>query len=119
MKLAQAIAREAIANQTRARLSISFDAALIAAHEVLKLGPGRAAAFAEAYGRAMEGLAALYIDDCNENRDKQLDYAKGKRDALILSIVGEANFVPFDKCYGEAVIDELRRIRVVEEKGEN
>lgn len=116
VRMAQAMARETIANQTRARLSIAFDAALIAAHEALQLGPGRAAAFAQAYGDAMEQLAGLYIDDCEQNKDKQLDYAKGTRDRIIREIVGEANFVPFDKCYGEAVMDELRRIRIIQGK---
>ena len=114
LKLAQAIARETIANQTRARLSIAFDAALIAAHEVFQLGPGRAAAFAEAYGKAMDDLATLFITDCDENNDKQLVYAKAKRDELIRSIVGEKNFQPFDRCYGNAVMDELKKIRVME-----
>ena len=103
-----------MANQTRARLAIAFDAALIAAHEVLQLGPGRAAAFAQAYGDAMEQLATLYIDDCDKNKDKHLDYAKGTRDRIIKAIVGEDNFVPFDESYGAAVMDELRRIRIVE-----
>lgn len=116
VRMAQAMARETIANQTRARLSIAFDAALIAAHEVLQLGPGRAAAFAQAYGDAMEELAGLYIDDCEQNKDKRLDYAKGTRDRIIREIVGEANFVPFDKSYGEAVMDELRRIRIIQGK---
>lgn len=116
VRMAQAMARETIANQTRARLSIAFDAALIAAHEVLQLGPGRAAAFAQAYGDAMEELASLYIDDCEQNKDKRLDYAKGTRDRIIREIVGEANFVPFDQSYGEAVMDELKRIRITQGK---
>lgn len=115
-RIAQEMARRLVAEQTRARLSISFDAALIAAHEVLQLGPGRAAAFAQAYSDAMEQLATLYIDDCDKNKDKGLDYAKGTRDKLIRSIVGDSNFVPFDKCYGAAVMDELRRIRIIEGK---
>lgn len=118
-RIAQEMARRLVAEQTKARLSISFDAALIAAHEVLQLGPGRAAAFAQAYGDAMEQLATLYIDDCDKNKDKGLDYAKGTRDRIIKSIVGEDNFVPFDKSYGYAVMDELRRIRVLEGRTES
>lgn len=118
-RIAQEMARRLVAEQTKARLSISFDAALIAAHEVLQLGPGRAAAFAQAYGDAMEQLATLYLDDCEQNKDKGLDYAKGTRDKLIRSIVGEDNFVPFDKSYGYAVMDELRRIRVIEGRAES
>lgn len=113
-RIAQEMCRRLVAEQTRARLSIAFDAALIAAHEVLQLGPGRAAAFAQAYGEAMESLADLFLRDCEENHDKRLDYAKAKREELIRSIVGDANFQPFDRCYGAAVMDELRRIRVIE-----
>lgn len=118
-RLAEEIARRIVANQTRARLAIAMDAALIAAHEVLQLGPGRAAAFSDAYGRAMEQLATLYIDDCDKNKDKGLDYAKGTRDRIIKAIVGEDNFVPFDKSYGTAVMDELRRIRIIEGRTDN
>lgn len=118
-RIAQEMARRLVAEQTKARLSISFDAALIAAHEVLQLGPGRAAAFAQAYGDAMEQLATLYIYDCDKNKDKGLDYAKGTRDRIIKAIVGEDNFVPFDKSYGYAVMDELKRIRVIEGRAES
>lgn len=110
--LAEQIARKLVAEQTQARIMLGFDAALIAAHEALGMGPGRAAAFSQAYHEAMEELAGLYVDDCDENGDKHIDYAKGKRDALIRKIVGDENFVPFDRAYGAAYMDELRRIRV-------
>lgn len=110
--LAEQIARKLVAEQTQARIMLGFDAALIAAHEALGMGPGRAAAFSQAYHEAMEELAGLYVDDCDENGDRHLDYAKGTRDALIRRIVGDENFVPFDRAYGEAYMDELRRIRV-------
>ena len=113
LRMAQEMCRKLVAEQTRARLSISFDAALIAAHEVLQLGPGRAQAFANAYSDARNELADLFISDCDENHDKQIVYAKAKRDELIRSIVGEANFVPFDVSYGNAVMDELKRVRVI------
>lgn len=116
LRMAQEMCRKLVAEQTRARLSISFDAALIAAHEVLQLGPGRAQAFANAYSDAINELAELFISDCDENHDKQIVYAKAKRDELIRSIVGEANFVPFDVSYGNAVMDELKRVRVMDEK---
>jgi hypothetical protein len=116
-KLAYAIARKIIAEQTRVRVALSFDAALIAAHEVFGMGPGRAAAFANAYGEAMELLAGLIVSDRDENGDRQIEYAKGKRDELIRKIVGEQNFVPFDRAYGYAWMDELRRIRLMQEEG--
>ena len=114
--LAERIARELVAEQTRARVMLGFDAALIAAHEVFGMGPGRAAAFATAYHEAMEELAGLYVDDCDQNGDKRIEYAKSKRDEAIRKIVGEENFVEFDRAYGEAYMDELKRIRIMERK---
>ena len=67
--MANAAAKKIVAEQTRVRLVIGFDAALIAAHEVLKLGPGRAAAFANAYHDALDDLASLYLED---SKDKQM-----------------------------------------------
>ena len=113
VRMAQEMAKQIVAEQTKARLAIGFDAALIAAHEVLKLGPGRAAAFANAYHEAIDDLAELYLED---SKDKQMEYGKGKRDAVIRKIVGEGNFVPYDKFYGETYLDELRRIRTLEEQ---
>lgn len=113
VRMAQKRAKEIVAEQTKARLAIGFDAALIAAHEVLKLGPGRAAAFANAYHEALDDLADLYLQDSG---DKQMEYGKGKRDEVIRKIVGEANFVPYDKFYGDTYLDELRRIRTLEEQ---
>lgn len=111
VRMAQKRAKEIVAEQTKARLAIGFDAALIAAHEVLKLGPGRAAAFANAYHEALDDLADLYLQDSG---DKQMEYGKGKRDEVIRKIVGEANFVPYDQFYGETYLDELRRLRSLE-----
>lgn len=107
--------RMLVTEQTRARIALGFDAAIIAAHEAFGMGPGRAAAFANAYNDAMQQLADLYVSDFDQSRDKQIDYAKGKRDEIIRKIVGEQNFVPFDKTYGLAQFDELRRIRVMQE----
>ncbi len=118
MILANRMANEIVANQTFVRLQVGFDAATIAAHEVFQMGPGRAAAFREAYNAAADKLATLIIDDAKKNHDKKIDYAKGKRDELIKKIVGEENFVPFDIAYGSAYIDELMRIRVSHELSE-
>lgn len=115
MILADRIARNIVAEQTKARLSMSYDAAIMAAHEALGMGPGRAAVFREAYNDAMEELAELFVDDCDKHCDKKLVYAKAKRDEAILKIVGEENFVPFDYSYGMAYMDELKRIRLLRE----
>ena len=117
--IAERIASHIIAEQTRARIMMGFDAAIIAAHEALQLGPGRAALFATAYNTAMDELATMFIADCDENGDKTLEYAKTKRDDLIRSIVGEENFVPFERAYGSAYMDELRRVRIMQEESRN
>lgn len=114
MMLANRMARAIVAEQTRARGMLHFDASILAAHEVFGLGPGRAGKYQDAYNRALETLAELYVGDLEDNGDKQLDYAKGKRDQLILAIVGPELFQPFDLAYGEAYFDELHRIRVMQ-----
>lgn len=111
--MANAAAKKIVAEQTRVRLVIGFDAALIAAHEVLKLGPGRAAAFANAYHEALDDLATLYLED---SKDKQMEYGKGKRDQVIRKILGDANFIPYEKMYGDTYVDEFDRIRVLMEE---
>jgi hypothetical protein len=116
MKIANMMAKKIIADQTRARLAMGFDAAILAAHEVFGMGPGRSAAFADAYNKAMEQLADMFIADCDENHDEQLAYAKAQRDEAIRRIVGDGNFVPFDLYYGQAYMDELKRIRIMEGK---
>ena len=114
--LAERIAKSLVAEQTKARLSLGMDAAIIAAHKALGMGPGRAEAFRAAYCAAMDELAGMFIDDAEENGDKQLEFAKTKRDEVIRKIVGEENFVPFDRSYGWAYMDELMRIRTREDR---
>lgn len=116
MVLAQRMARKLVAEQTMARLVIGFDAAIMASHEVFQMGPGRSPAFREAYNKATETLAHLFLDDYEDNKDSQIDYAKGTRDEIIKKIVGEENFIPFDRAYGEAWIDELKRIRIAKQQ---
>lgn len=114
--LAERISKKLVAEQTTARLALAFDAAILAAHEVFGMGPGRAAAFREAYMDAMEELAGMFIDDADKktgNGDRDLAFAKSKRDEAIRKIVGDELFVPFDRDYGSAYIDELRRIRIM------
>lgn len=115
--LADLIAKRIVAEQTRARMQMAADAAVIAAHEAFGMGPGRAQKFQAAYNEALEWLADLFINDADKqgNGDRDLYYAKGKRDELIRSIIGDEIFVPFDKGYGEAYMDELKRIRAKKE----
>lgn len=117
--MAQRIAKEIVAEQTLARLSLGLDAAIIAAHEALGMGPGRAESFRRAYVTAIDELAGMFVDDAGarpSEGDREIVYAKAKRDEIIRKIVGEENFVPFDLSYGAAYMDELKRIRIM--KGE-
>ena len=116
--LAERIAKKLVAEQTMARLSLGLDAAIIAAHEALGMGPGRAENFRRAYVTAMDELAGMFVDDAGEKPsegDREIVYAKAKRDEIIRKIVGEENFVPFDVSYGAAYMDELKRIRIMKE----
>ena len=112
--MAQEMCRKLVAEQTKTRLALGCDAAVIAANRVFHMGPGRAAAFAQAYSEAMDELAGMFLDDARENGDAGIDYAKGKRDEIIRKIVGEENFVPFDRFYAAVYVDELRRVRSLE-----
>ena len=115
VRMAQETAKQIVAEQTHVRLTIGFDAALIAAHEVLQLGPGRAAAFANAYHEALDDLADLYLQD---KKDAEMAYGKGKRDEVIRKIVGDGNFVPYEKFYGDVYLDELKRVRTILKESE-
>ena len=115
--MAQARTKQLVAEQTKARLCLGMDAAILAAHEVFGLGPGRAAAFRDAYVSSMEELAGLFIEDADENGDAKLEYAKAKRDEALRRIVGDELFVPFEQAYGQAYMDELKRVRILQEDG--
>jgi hypothetical protein len=45
-----------------------------------------------------------------------MEYGKGKRDQVIRKILGDANFVPYEKMYGDTYVDEFNRIRVLMEE---
>ena len=79
-------------------LQMGQDAAMMAAHDVLSLGPGRAVQFCVAYREAMNEMARLVVDD--QQDDKEFWYAKAKIDERIKAIVGEDHFAPWDERYG-------------------
>ena len=80
-------------------LQMSQDAAMIAAHDVLQLGPGRAEAFCVAYREAINDMARRVVDD--QLDDPEFVYAKAKIDEMIKSIVGPEKFAPWEVRYGE------------------
>lgn len=63
--IAERIASHIIAEQTRARIMMGFDAAIIAAHEALQLGPGRAALFATAYNDELRRVRIMQEESRN------------------------------------------------------
>ena len=80
-------------------LQMCQDAAMIAAHDVLQLGPGRAEAFCVAYREAINSMARRVVDD--QMDDPEFVYAKAKIDEQIRAIVGEDKFSPWEVRYGE------------------
>jgi hypothetical protein len=98
---AKAVEREVnrrIQDYVRNRMQLAEDAAFIAAHKVLRLGPGRAREFGETFVKVCNQLATLVVDD--SKGDGELVYAKSVIDRTLREIVGDDNFVPFDERYG-------------------
>ena len=79
-------------------MQMGQDAAMIAAHEVLQLGPGRSEAFRTAYIEAMNGMARMVCED--QQDDSEFVYAKAKIDEQIRAIVGDDLFKPWEERYG-------------------
>ena len=122
MVLADRIARTLVAEQTKARLSLGMDAAIIAAHRALGMGPGRAERFRQEYVAAMEELATMFVDDAGKKPgegDSKLVYSKATRDEIIRRILGDQCVVPVDLSYGAAYMDELKRIRIMKGGGDS
>ena len=80
-------------------LQMGQDAAMIAAHDVLQLGPGRAEDFCVAYREAINDIARRVVDD--QMDDPEFVYAKAKIDEQIRAIVGPEKFSPWEVRYGE------------------
>ena len=79
-------------------MQMGQDAAMIAAHEVLQLGPGRSETFCTAYIEAMNGMARMVCED--QQDDGEFVYAKAKIDEQIRAIVGDDLFKPWEERYG-------------------
>lgn len=70
-----------------------LDAAMLAANEVLHMGSGRAAAFADAFSAALMEIAEMTVGDTPD-----MEYTKDKLDARLRQIVGDG-FQPWDERY--------------------
>lgn len=109
MVMAQQMCDALLREQTFIRTQMMKDVAMIAANDVLGLGPGRAVAFSEAYDKTANEIAELFITDGED--DEKLWYAKQKLDERLKAIVGEENFVPYDDRYGKKVKFGKDRVR--------
>lgn len=83
----------------RMLLQMGQDAAMIAAHDVLQLGPGRAEQYCAAYIETVNEMARMVCED--QENDDEFVYAKAKIDEQIRAIVGEDKFSPWEVRYGE------------------
>lgn len=78
-------------------MQMGEDAGMMAAHEVLGMGPGRAPEYAASYREHLNEMARIVCED--QKDDEQFWYAKHWRDERIKRIVGEENFAPWEECY--------------------
>lgn len=92
-KLQQGMKRQVAARQHIA-IQMSKDAAMLAAHEVLKMGPGRACTFSAAFDQALREIAKLTVEDAPD-----MAYIKTKLDDRLKEICGDS-FVPWEERYG-------------------
>ena len=79
-------------------LQIAQDAAMIAANEVLQMGPGRAKEFAMAFTEAVNDIGTMMFED--QMDDPEFVYTKARVDRRLKEICGE-NFVPWEERYGQ------------------
>lgn len=74
------------------------DAAMIAAHDVLGMGAGRAVKFGVVYRETLNEMARATMEDAKE--DNEVWYSIAKLDERLKAIVGEENFAPWEERYG-------------------
>ena len=80
-------------------LNLGLDAAMITAHEVLGMGPGRAEAFRVKYIETINLMSKMMVEDSVDDAD--LTYSRELIDRRIKSIVGEENFREWDDRYNQ------------------
>ena len=82
----------------RMTIQIAQDAAMIAANEVLQMGPGRAPDFAAVMRDTVNEIADVMLAD--QKDDEKFAYTRGVVDRRLKRICGE-NFVPWEERYGQ------------------
>lgn len=79
-------------------LQLAQDAAMIAANEVLQMGPGRAPEFASKMREVVNEIADVMLTD--QKDDEKFVYTRGVVDRRLKKICGE-HFVPWEERYGQ------------------
>ena len=79
-------------------LQIAQDAAMIAANEVLQMGPKRAPDFAAVMRDTVNEIADVMLAD--QKDDEKFAYTRGVVDRRLKKICGE-HFVPWEERYGQ------------------
>ena len=82
----------------RMTLQLAQDAAMIAANEVLQMGPGRAPDFANKMREVVNEIADVMLAD--QKDDEKFAYTRGVVDRRLKKICGE-HFVPWEERYGQ------------------
>ena len=75
-------------------LQMGFDAACLAAHDVLQLGEGRFLKFADAYRERLNAIASLFATDTPD-----CEYSVEKLDEAMKRVSGEKNHTTFKQRY--------------------
>ena len=86
--------------QTKMRMTLQLaqDAAMIAANEVLHMGPGRAPEFAAEMRDVVNEIAGVMLKD--QKDDEKFVYTREVVDRKLKKICGE-NFQPWEVRYGQ------------------
>ena len=79
-------------------LQLAQDASMIAANEVLQMGPGRASDFANKMREVVNEIADVMLAD--QKDDEKFTYTRGVVDRRLKKICGE-NFSPWEERYGQ------------------
>ena len=79
-------------------LQLAQGAAMIAANEVLQMGPGSAPDFAAVMRDTVNEIADVMLAD--QKDDEKFAYTRGVVDRRLKKICGE-NFVPWEERYGQ------------------
>ena len=78
-------------------MQVVQDAACFAAHDMFKMGPGRAVDFCVAIRDYTNEMMLLMKEDLQD--DQNFEYTKAKIDDELKRIVGEENFTPWEGRY--------------------